>query len=108
MCNINDKISDLSNIGIKLQIDVLVKFNDLRNKVFGVELHEDQEDSLHNLISPSNKIPNISKLPKMHILACHVKQFLQKFGKGKGLGFYSEQTGETVHEKFKNGYRRNE
>ena len=44
----------------------------------------------------------------MHILACHVKQFLQKFGKGKGLGFYSEQTGETVHEKFKNGYRRKE
>ena len=41
MCNINEKISDLSNIVIKLQIDVLVKFNDLRKKVFGVELHED-------------------------------------------------------------------
>ena len=34
------KISDLSNVRIKPQIDVLVKFDDLRNKVSGVEFHE--------------------------------------------------------------------
>ena len=30
----------------------------------------------------------------------NVKISTQKFGKGKWLGFYSEQTGETVHSKL--------
>ena len=65
--NFIKKTLDLSNVGIKPQIDAIDIFDDLRNKVFGVELHKDWDDITYD------KIPNISKLLKMHILACHVK-----------------------------------
>ena len=46
------------------------------------------------------RIPGISNPLKMHILSAHCKTFISLYGKGKGLGFYSEQTGEAIHKKF--------
>ena len=34
------------------------------------------------------------------MLIAHSSEFLDKYGNHKGLGFYSEQTGETIHRNF--------
>ena len=47
------------------------------------------------------ELENITVPPKVHILFNHVEEYISKFGiDQKGLGFYSEQTGESVHQKF--------
>ena len=45
-------------------------------------------------------IPHISLPSKVHIVFAHLDEFIEKYGDTKGLGFYSEQTGESVHKRF--------
>ena len=35
-----------------------------------------------------------------HVLRAHLCEFIEIYGNNKGLGFYSEQTGEAAHQKF--------
>ena len=88
------KLSKYSNVETKSQIDALNKFNYLKNKIPEVEFYDDLEDSLHYLIL-------IYKPLKMHIFACHVKEFIHDFGKSKLLGSYSEQANEIVYPKLR-------
>ena len=85
---------------IKTHITALKIFNNLRIQMFGMTLHHGWKNTLAEFEQSYKKIPNISKPPKIHILLCHCCQFLKLYGQNKGLGFYSEQTGETVHSKF--------
>ena len=45
-------------------------------------------------------IPNINSPLKVHVLLAHLCEFIEKYSNGKGLGFYSKQTGEAIHQKF--------
>ena len=82
----------------KYHIDTLKKINNLRKQVFGTELREFE--------IAYNKIPNITKPLKIHVLLVHCKTFFDECGKGKGLGFFSEQTDESIHQKFKPIFQR--
>ena len=42
-----------------------------------------------------NHFPHATVLPKMHILECHVADWLEKWG--VGLGLMGEQGAESVH-----------
>ena len=46
------------------------------------------------------KVSNITKPLKVHILVAHLAEFIENYGNNKGLGFYSEQTGKAVHQVF--------
>ena len=47
-----------------------------------------------------NEVPKITKLLKAYILFAHCKEYVKMYGRYKGLGFYSEKTGEAIHQKF--------
>ena len=53
--------------------------------------------SVHNLVKHFNEVLKITLNPtwKVHILVCHLKQFLDE--KKVGLGIYCEQTSEAAH-----------
>ena len=53
--------------------------------------------SVHNLLNHFNEVLKINLNPtwKVHILVCHLKQFLDE--KKVGLGIYCEQTSEAAH-----------
>ena len=57
--------------------------------------------SVHNLLQHSNEVLKISLNPtwKVHIVVCHLKQFLDE--KKVGLGIYCEQTSEAAHSTMK-------
>ena len=68
--------------------------------MFGTQLEAGWKKSLKDFEYAYQKIPNITKPLKVHILIAHLCEFIEKYGKNKGLGFYSEQTGEAIHQKF--------
>ena len=86
--------------GIEAHIEAIKKFNSVRVNVFGNILHENWNDIIDKFVLAYGRIPGISNPLKMHILSAHCKTFITLYGKGKGLGFYSEQTGEAIHKKF--------
>ena len=91
----------LSNLtGVEQHIKSLKIFNNLRIQMFGTTLIQGWEETLSEFSKTYQSIPNITKPPKIHILLSHCAQFLKLYGRGKGLGFFSEQTGEAVHQKF--------
>ena len=69
-------------------------------KVFGNNLVSGWKKSLQDFEFSHKKIPDITKPLKVHVLTAHVSEFNEQYGKSKALGFYSEQTGEAVHQKF--------
>ena len=98
------QLSDLP--GINYHIDALKKFNNVRKQVFGTELGVTWETSLREFKVAFTNIPNITKPLKVHVLLAHCKEFIDRYGKGKGLGFFSEQTGESIHQKFEPIFQR--
>ena len=97
----NDEISCLVNLPeIKPHIEAIRNFNTLRKKAFGQQLESGWKIALDKFNISYKNIPNITKPLKVHILLAHLQEFIEKYGKNKGLGFYSEQTGEAVHQKF--------
>ena len=87
--------------GTRYHIDALKKLNNVRKQVFGTELGSTWKTSLREFEVAYTNIPNITKPLKVHVLLAHCKEFIVTYGKGKGLGFFSEQTGESIHQKFK-------
>ena len=101
MNKISTSATPLSNLpGVENHISAIKAFNDVRNDIFGTELKSGWKDSLENFCKSYKRIINISKPLKIHILSSHVEDFINKYSNGKGLGFYSEQTGESIHAKF--------
>ena len=87
--------------GTRYHIDALKKLNNVRKQVFGTELGSTWKTSLREFEVAYTNIPNITKPLKVHVLLAHCKEFIVRYGKGKGLGFFSKQTGESIHQKFK-------
>ena len=85
----------------RYHIDAMKKLNNVRKQVFGTELGSTWKTSLREFEVAYRNIPNITKPLKVHVLLAHCKEFIVRYGKGKGLGFFSEQTGESIHQKFK-------
>ena len=98
------QLSDLP--GTRWHIDALKKFNNLRKQLFGTELGVTWEKSLREFKVAYTNIPNITKPLKVHVLFAHCKEFIERYGKGKGLGFFSEQTAESIHQKFEPIFQR--
>ena len=94
----DSSLTNLSNT--EHHIEAIKKFNILRKQVFGLHLEAGWNQSLNDFMFAYKKIPNITKPLKVHILVAHLAEFIEKYGNNKGLGFYSEQTGEAVHQKF--------
>ena len=84
----------------KHHINALKKLNLVRKKLFGTELEDGWDKYLDEFAEENKNIPNITKPVKIHILLSHCKPFILQYGNGKGLGFYSEQTGESIHQKI--------
>ena len=74
--------------------------DNVRKKVFGTKLEAGWKEAIRDFPYAYKQIPNITKPLKIHIVIAHVCDFIEKFGNGRGLGFYSEQTGEALHQKF--------
>ena len=72
----------------------------MRKNLFGSELLSGWKTSLHEFEKSYLKIPNITIPLKVHVLLSHTEEFINKFAMNKGLGFFSEQTGESIHQKF--------
>ena len=66
--------------------------------MFGTKLEAEWKKSLNDFAYAYQKI--ITKTLKIHILIAHLCEFIETYGNNKGLGFYSEQTGEAIHHKF--------
>lgn len=47
-----------------------------------------------------NGIDKLSETLKIHVILSHVKESLQFIEKNNGLGFWSEQSGESIHHEF--------
>ena len=90
----------LSLPGAETHIEALRKFNDLRKLAFGDNKQSGWKNSLSEFACTYKSIPDITKPLKIHILISHCSEFLEKYANNKGLGFYSEQTGEAIHKKF--------
>ena len=90
----------LSLPGAENHIEALRKFNILRKLAFSNIIDPSWKKSLNEFACAYNNISGISKPLKVHMLIAHSSEFLEKYGNHKGLGFYSEQTGETIHRNF--------
>ena len=107
MNNIESYCTQLSTLpGTRYHIDALKKFNNVRKQVFGTELGVWCEKSWREFEVAFTNIPNITKPLKLHVLLAHCKEFIDRYGKGKGLGFFSEQTGESIHQSFEPIFQR--
>ena len=73
----------------------------MRKKIFGMHLQRGWKDSIESFISTYKKIPEVTVPLKIHIISAHLEDFLNKFSDGRGLGYFSEQTGEAIHQRFK-------
>ena len=101
MSKITPKDEFLSNLtDIEHHLEALKILNNLRKQMFGTTLIQGWKKLLSEFNNIYILIPNITKPVKLHILLSHCDQFLNLYGLGKGLGFFSEQTGEAVHQKF--------
>ena len=69
--------------------------------MFGTKLEAGWKEAIRDFSYAYKQIPNITKPLKVHIVIAHVCDFIKKIGNGRGLGFYSEQTGEALHHNFK-------
>ena len=47
-----------------------------------------------------NSIDKLSKTLKVHVILSHVKESLQFIEENNGLGFWSEQSGKSIHHEF--------
>ena len=91
-------LSKLSDI--ECHIEPIKQFNNVRKKVFGNNLEAGWKKAIRDFSYAYKQIPNITKPLKVHIVIAHVCDFIEKYGNGRGLGFYSVQTGEALHHKF--------
>ena len=79
------------------------QLNAVREACFGQTLDPDYKDEIR-LLADYWLECGLSVTPKAHVLFVHVAHFLDHHNEGstntKGLGYWSEQTGEAVHSDF--------
>ena len=83
-----------------------VAFNALNEVVgacYGFDLHPDFEGKIKKFTEAYLEL-KISVTPKIHAVMHHVSEFCRLTG--RGLGPWSEQTGEAIHHDFKQRWKR--
>ena len=100
MTKICDDKFNINIPALKNHLIAIKKFNDVRKKMLGNELKKGWEQSIKDFHKAYNEVPKITKPLKAHILFAHCEEYIKIYGRYKGLGFYSEQTGEAIHQKF--------
>jgi hypothetical protein len=81
-------------------------FNLVVHRCFGAVLLDGWREAIGEFTLSYNGMTTwdgkpISITPKAHIVMVHVSQFLDRRGDGKGLGYFSEQSFESVHADYK-------
>ena len=98
---------------LALVLKTLQQLDEVRQGCFGQSLDSDFETQIRVLGEQWLKL-GMSVTPKAHALFAHVAQFLHfknpQDGPKRGLGYWSEQAGESVHHDFEvfweRGYKR--
>ena len=78
--------------------------NDVVSACYGFELAPDYDDKISKF-SRAYLDLKINVTPKIHAVMHHVSEFCSLTG-GRGLGPWSEQTGESIHHDFKQTWQR--
>ena len=98
MCNsvdIDDTLDNFDDIKNHLK-----SLNLVRKTLFTNKLGEKWKKKLKEFFENYAMIKNITKPLKLHILHAHCHEFIENKNEKLGLGFYSEQTRETIHQRF--------
>ena len=83
-----------------LLVDALVKFRAVKHSSFGMVRRRGYEQDIRDFASSFLKT-GLSVTPKVHVVCAHVVPFLKRNPQGnRGLGYYSEQSSESVHHHF--------
>ena len=97
--------TDIQSAALRF-VDVLNKFNKVVESSFGQRLQEGYETDIDQF-SRAYLDLHVSVTLKVHIVICHLKEFLRLKGGVAGLGFFSEQAMESCHHSFKTEWERN-
>ena len=87
-------------------------FNAVVDSSFGNFVMEGWEDAIVKFCASYRALPNITFPPKYHMVEAHLKEFLERRWaqnaayEGYGLGYWSEQQFEAVHNCFNNSWDR--
>ena len=89
---------DLQNDAINNIVFAFEAAIEVKSACFGQTALPNYQDTIKNFGMAYMKL-NISVTPKVHALLVHVSQFLERQN-GEGLGVWSEQASESVHQDF--------
>lgn len=84
-------------------VDAFKSFEKVVDACFGMDLTDGFQASIQEFHNAYKKL-NIPVTPKVHVVLFHVQDFCEEFG--RGLGFYSEQASESVHQDFDSFWER--
>ena len=97
---LQDRLSTTADL--KLFLDFLNAFNDLKNGVFGANLVENWKEvcqKFRNSLYRLNKYVQVPITPKLHVMAVHVEEWLETHR--RAMGEDSEQSVEASHGRFR-------
>ena len=83
--------------------DTLEKFDEVVRSCYGYTLSDTYKESIAKFTTSYLKL-GISVTPKVHAVMVHVEEFCEY--SGTGLGPYSEQTSESLHQEFNKCWKR--
>lgn len=98
-----DFLRSIGNLGCLPYVQAFTDLKDVVHNCFGIELRPDYTSSLDSF-RESYAALNISVTPKVHAIWFHVREFCEKHQ--EGLGFYSEQAGESLHHEFNERWKK--
>ena len=87
---------------LKKYVTVLEKLKNVKDACFSFYLDPNFKEIIADFKNTWDTIMNV-KYPKAHILTAHVPMFCEK--ERRGLGIFSEQTGEAVHSGYTEVYK---
>ena len=87
-------------------LDTLVAFNHVVETCFTTDLDPIYTSKISEFIS-KYKLTSLTVTLKVHVIASHIQEYLQKYGESKkGLGYFSEQANEATHHVWKSYWKR--
>ena len=84
----------------------LKQFSLVKEACFGQTLDPNYETLIREFTETYRSLP-ISIPLKLHVLEVHAVEFLNDMGEEHGLGFYSEQSFESMHNKINENWNKN-
>ena len=86
----------------RLYLETLMAFKTVSESVFGLQLHPNWREHLHQLGRHIERLARLKGLPitpKFHVLTVHVEQWVDRHG--RAMGRESESPGEALHHLWK-------